>query len=72
MEGLMESLILMMIAEYAGTLCALDIIIVIIIIKITIIIKIITNTTINLYGKQVQPCVGMLRRSADEPLRLFK
>ena len=42
MEGLMESLILMMIAEYAGTLCALDIIIVIIII-----------TTINLYGKQV-------------------
>ena len=71
MEGLMESLILMMIAEYAGTLCALDIIIVITIIT-TIIIKIITNTTINLYGKQVQPCVGVLRRSADEPLRLFK
>ena len=61
MEGLMESLILMMIAEYAGTLCALDIIIVII-----------TNTTINLYGKLVKPCVSVLRRSADEPLRLLK
>ena len=61
MEGLMESLILMMIAEYAGTLCALDIIIVII-----------TNTTINLYGKLVKPCVSVLRRSADELLRLLK
>ena len=71
MEGLMESLILMMIAEYAGTLCALDIIIVIIIIT-TIIIKIITNTTINLYGKLVKPCVSVLRRSADELLRLLK